>query len=504
MKRELEYEKRKKEKADLKEVEENQNDRLLGMILDFYSNVGEILYYEKESKDKDGLIVTKPRAMVNTLIESLIDHRRILDMQKILDSMNNDNLHDNTAQMKKLEDMKYLLSKGFFKKDWFLDVKDRANDEVLGEKEVDAESYNVYWNLLQRVGIGTVLNPDVMFIPLFIGDRNKTLLLRKIHENQKKLNASSKIVRIDDNLPTFIPTPIEELAAVNTPLLTIPEFSNKFTATYEFKNTKGNGIRIFQQLAAEVAKKCKIEICYSKKLEDRKRNCFVSTITGSTGLFRNVEKDGDYCLNCIHDIKGQKIFCSICKTARLCVRCSHGYRTCLNCCTSSQFNSHPNEARFIISQYQNCEGIQCRDFVEVMVFGLLQSEVLEAVNALDQILEDASKSQGGYVERKEDGCFQCNHERLETQLDTDSVNSALSCRHDRRKEKRLLKLVKRAGNFVNFQELVLQENEDSKEFLEGALKITRSFYKKEFRFRGRLSRYEDFNEIAEYFKESMV
>ena len=131
------------------------------------------------------------------------------------------------------------------------------------------------------------------------------------------------------------------------------------------------------------------------------------------------------------------------------------------------------------------------------------SKNLEAINKFDQIFETVVRDVGGVLQRTI-GCFLCKHNCLGTQLNSDQRPLQASCSHDQRAQEKILKLVERGGNFKDFEDLVLKEDENSKVFLEGALRITRTSYKGEFRFRGRLSRYSDFNDIAEHFKENMV
>ena len=131
------------------------------------------------------------------------------------------------------------------------------------------------------------------------------------------------------------------------------------------------------------------------------------------------------------------------------------------------------------------------------------SELLEAINKFDQIFETVARDIGDVLQRTS-GCFICKHNRLGAQLSSHQKPQQAICSHDQRDQKRILKLVERGGNFKDFEDLVLKEDENSKVYLDGALRITRTSYKGEFRCRGRLSRYTDFNDIAEHFKENMV
>ena len=372
-------------------------------------------------------------------------------VQTLIKSMIN---HEKIKDCKQEDSFKQkMITKGFYTKDFFRD------------RDTPGTQDEIYWSLLEETGIGTILTSNVMFVPLFIGDESQA----EFH----KFNQSEEIFVGD----------------------------NRYTATYEFKNTKRNAINIFQNMATELAKKCKTRLCYSKNLEDRERDCLVSAVIGSTGLFENVERDGDQCLVHLENIKGQKIFCSSCKKARLCVLCSQGLKNCPNC-VETELKSDPNEAQFIICQYQSTSGNECRNSVRVIVTGKKLSEVVEAVNELDQILELTARSLAGYLERKE-GCFKCLFDAFgNIYLDAPPQNNPF-CKHE--EAQKTLRLVKEKGNFRNFEECSLKKDETSREFLDGALRITRTSYQQEFKFLGRIVRYTDFDKVSEFLKrQSMV
>ena len=52
-----------------------------------------------------------------------------------------------------------------------------------------------------------------------------------------------------------------------------------------------------------------------------------------------------------------------------------------------------------------------------------------------------------------------------------------------------------------FKELCLERDEPSGDFLNGALRITRTAYQGEFRFRGRLAQDKDFDAVVEFLKK---
>ena len=53
---------------------------------------------------------------------------------------------------------------------------------------------------------------------------------------------------------------------------------------------------------------------------------------------------------------------------------------------------------------------------------------------------------------------------------------------------------------IIFKELCLKRGETSGDFLNGALRITRTIYQGEFRFRGRLAQDKDFDTVVEFLK----
>ena len=57
------------------------------------------------------------------------------------------------------------------------------------------------------------------------------------------------------------------------------------------------------------------------------------------------------------------------------------------------------------------------------------------------------------------------------------------------------------GIFTDFKYFSLNEDEESKVFLDGALKLTRTTYRSQFRFRARISRPCDFDRITRVLKE---
>ena len=359
--------------------------------------------------------------------------------------------HDKIKECKQEDSFKQkMIMKGFYTKDFFRDRDTPGTDD------------EIYWSLLEETGIGTPLTSNVMFVPLFIGDENRAEF--------DKLNRSEEMFVGD----------------------------NRFTAQYEFKNTQKNAINLFQNMTTELAKKCKTRLCYSKNLEDREeRECLVSAVIGSTGLFENFEIDGDHCMVHLENRKGQKIFCSSCKKARLCVLCSQGLKNCPNCLETLPKSDPDKKTQFIICQYQSSAGNELRNTVRVIVTGKELSEVVEAVNELDQILEVTARSLAGYLERKED-CFECLFDAFgNIYLDAPPQNNPF-CNHE--KAQKTLGLVKEKGNFRNFEEFSLTVDEKSKEFLDGALRITRTSCQQEFKFRGRIVRRTDFDDITEDLK----
>ena len=384
-----------------------EKDEQLDLFLEFYNDVGEILYYAEE-----GLVVTKPRDLVQSLIDRIINHHKIKKIK-------NDPIK------------KRLVSRGFFLRDWFVRNEEDAENYKRDEKSKD----DVYWKLLETLGIGKSPSDgddpaEVMFVPLLIGDESKEKFMKEIKDN------------------------IEEGYDPREGDWMFP-----FTVTYRFRNIKGNSMNILPLLGSDVAMNCKLDLCYSKKIEERS-SCFLSSaLKGTTG---GLEKYPNTLIQ--EDSQG--------------------------------------DVHYILAQYQRCDEAEEEHFINVMFYidytenmndDESKAKIVEAVNEFDQMFEKVARSVGGYLERSS-GCFRC----ISDCLGTDSVPKLTCfCKKSKEEEDDILQLVKLSGNFKDFQELSLEE-ENEKEFLEGALQITRTTFKEAFEFRGRTARYRDFYDAVEY------
>ena len=100
----------------------------------------------------------------------------------------------------------------------------------------------------------------------------------------------------------------------------------------------------------------KLEICYSKNIEQRSRDCLVSAVLGTTGVFANE----DECIICLVVDQEPRVFCPECKRSRFHVHCSHGLTKCPNCIQEANFSEKSSaETQFLFTQYQRSEGSKC-------------------------------------------------------------------------------------------------------------------------------------------------
>ena len=166
----------------------------------------------------------------------------------------------------------------------------------------------------------------------------------------------------------------------------------------------------------------------------------------------------------------------------------------------SHINSEPGDKpTYLLCQHQNVQNISSvkskkLHYIVVLIFGDSRCKVVEAVNELDQVFEITAKTLDGYVAREE-SCFQCQMARLETKDLTPKVSA---CSH--KMDSETIDQVKKSGNFKNFLDFSLNNEKESEEFLDGAVKISRTLFKEEFKFRARIARYKDFDRIVEYLK----
>ena len=138
---------REKEEEDKKEKEvadamTREEARLLHMILEFYHNIGQILFLQEEE-----LVVTKPEDMIKTFMDHFINSEKIEELKH---SPNN----------------KSLVLKGLYTKDWFI-------KEAWKHPETDMQERENYWILLQALGFGKLLTIDVVFVSLLVAQKSE-------------------------------------------------------------------------------------------------------------------------------------------------------------------------------------------------------------------------------------------------------------------------------------------------------------------------------------------
>ena len=164
----------------------------------------------------------------------------------------------------------------------------------------------------------------------------------------------------------------------------------------------------------------------------------------------------------------------------------------------SHINSEPgDQPTYLLCQHQNVQNISSvkskkLHYIVVLIFGDSRCKVVEAVNELDQVLEITAKTLDGYVVREE-SCFLCQMDRLENK---DPISKVHACSHQ--KDAETINQVKKGGNFKNFSDFSLNNEKESDIFLDGAVKISRTLFKEDFKFRARIARLKDFDQIVEY------
>ena len=100
----------------------------------------------------------------------------------------------------------------------------------------------------------------------------------------------------------------------------------------------------------------KLDICYSKNIEQRTKDCLVSAVLGTTGVFSNE----DECLICLVADQEPRVVCPECKKSRFHVHCSHGLTKCPNCIREANFSEKSSEeTQFLFTQYQRSQGPEC-------------------------------------------------------------------------------------------------------------------------------------------------
>ena len=158
-----------------------------------------------------------------------------------------------------------------------------------------------------------------------------------------------------------------------------------------------------------------------------------------------------------------------------------------------------NISNFLLCQHEDDANEVSKYSVNVLIFGENPSKVVEAINELDQLLEITAKSLGGFLIREE-SCFKCHIDTFKNMYLEIKWKNTFCDHKSNDEDEKIIHLVKRTGNFKNFKELSLNQSEKSKEFLDGAIKISRTSYKGEFKFRGRVARYKDFDQVVKFLK----
>ena len=159
-----------------------------------------------------------------------------------------------------------------------------------------------------------------------------------------------------------------------------------------------------------------------------------------------------------------------------------------------------DKTEFLISQCEDKNSSQSQPihFLIVEVIGSNTDVFIEEV--IDQMLENTARSLHGYLHRRI-GCLDgilasSNGLRF---LDADHIKSIFSFK-TKSEDETIPYSTARKSNLRDFKELELQEQEDDKVFLEGALKISRTSFSEPFKFRGRISRPRDFKDVTNYLR----
>ena len=176
----------------------------------------------------------------------------------------------------------------------------------------------------------------------------------------------------------------------------------------------------------------------------------------------------------------------------------HGIVAALSRYSSRNYEDEKDEKN-IICQYQNDPVAvkECKHYIQVLLFGQNNVKVVENLNELDELFETTAKTLKGFVNR-ENSCFDCEMDHLK------NITLKIKWKNWRCNHKLdlwddgTIELVKESGNFRNFENLSLNEGTFSKEFLEGAIKITRTSFEDHFSFRARVARYNDFHKILHF------
>ena len=176
---------------------------------------------------------------------------------------------------------------------------------------------------------------------------------------------------------------------------------------------------------------------------------------------------------------------------------NHGIVAALSRYSNPNYEDEKNN--YIICQYQNDPVAveECKHYIHVLLFSHNNVKVVENLNELDELFETTAKSLKGFVNR-ENRCFDCEIDHLKNiTLKIEWKNRRCNHKLDPW-DNGTIKLVNESGNFRNFENLSLNKGKISKEFLEGAIKITRTSFEDHFSFRARVARYNDFHKILHF------
>ena len=173
-------------------------------------------------------------------------------------------------------------------------------------------------------------------------------------------------------------------------------------------------------------------------------------------------------------------------------------------------DSFSTSMQFLLSQYQKAEKSKVSTFVQIEIISSSKPTLLKNALNFDNIFESLARLLKGYLKRSF-GCSQCAvklkasiFDYLNSNVDDvgiidedneicDQNGHTIDSSH-----MEIIKTLKETGNFSDFKHFSLNEEEESKIFLDGALRLTRTSYRSKFRFRARISRPCDFERISSY------
>ena len=169
------------------------------------------------------------------------------------------------------------------------------------------------------------------------------------------------------------------------------------------------------------------------------------------------------------------------------------------------------------------EDTECQNVIQLELRGNDKSEVVDATQEFDDILEKISKKLNGFVEKRflfskdlTDRLGYVNSQSQEYKMDPlelpqnreTETEMAVQSQQDQQSqaERDLREMMRRLGKITAFQKFVLKKRTESRVFLDGALKITRTKSDSPFSFFGRFASHSVFDRVADFLKSdnSMV